>query len=196
QEMHHRVKNNLQQIASLMRLQMHYSRYKTIEEVIHDSLSRILAIAQVHELLSREDLDMVSLRKIASGILHNTKQALTPPGKQIHSRVEGDDVLLPLQQATAVALILNELIQNAIEHGFKEQEVGHIHVQVCDRDGQVTLIVSNDGIPLPPEFDASRSNTLGLKIIDNLTRGTLRGKFTMVSADGQTTATVSFPRPS
>ncbi|MCS7311099.1 MAG: GAF domain-containing protein, partial [Armatimonadetes bacterium] len=106
QEMHHRVKNNLQQIASLMRLQMHYSRYKTIEEVIQDSLNRILAIAQVHELLSREDLDMVSLRKIASSILHNTKQALVPPGKQVRSTVEGDDVLLPLQQATAVALIL------------------------------------------------------------------------------------------
>jgi two-component sensor histidine kinase len=196
QEMHHRVKNNLQQIASLMRLQMHYSRYKTIEEVIHDSLSRILAIAQVHELLSREDLDMVSLRKIASGILHNTKQALTPPGKQIHSRVEGDDVLLPLQHATAVALILNELIQNAIEHGFRGQESGQIHVQVRDADGQVTLVVSNDGAPLPPDFDPSKSNTLGLKIIDNLTRGTLRGKFTMVSYDGQTTATLTFPRPS
>jgi GAF domain-containing protein len=113
QEMHHRIKNNLQQIASLLRLQMHYSRYKTVEEVIQDSLSRILAIAQVHELLSREDLDMVSLRKIASSILHNTKQALVPPGKQVRSQVEGDDVLLPLQQATAVALILNELIQNA-----------------------------------------------------------------------------------
>ncbi|MDW8106093.1 MAG: GAF domain-containing protein [Armatimonadota bacterium] len=195
QEMHHRVKNNLQQIASLMRLQMHYSRYKTIEEVIQDSLSRILAIAQVHELLSREDLDMVSLRKIASGILHNTKQALTPPGKQIHSRVEGGDVLLPLQHATAVALILNELIQNAVEHGFKEQEVGHIEVHVHESDGQVTLMVSNDGIPLPPGFDPSRSNTLGLKIIDNLTRGTLRGKFTMRSEDGRTIATVTFPRP-
>lgn len=196
QEMHHRVKNNLQQIASLMRLQMYYSRYKTIEEVIHDSLSRILAIAQVHELLSREDLDMVSLRKIASGILHNTKQALTPPGKQIHSRVEGDDVLLPLQHATAVALILNELIQNAIEHGFKEQEVGHIEVLVRDYEGQVTLTVSNDGLPLPAGFDPSKSNTLGLKIIENLTRGTLRGKFTMVTQEGRTIATVSFPRPS
>lgn len=195
QEMHHRVKNNLQQIASLMRLQMHYSRYKTIDEVIHDSLSRILAIAQVHELLSREDLDMVSLRKIASGILHNTKQALIPPGKQVHSRVDGDDVLLPLQQATAVALILNELIQNAIEHGFRDKEVGHISVQVQGADGQATLTVSNDGAPLPPHFDANKSNTLGLKIIDNLTRGTLRGKFTMVSHDGQTIAQLTFPRP-
>lgn len=138
---------------------------------------------------------MVSLRKIASGILHNTKQALTPPGKQIHSRVEGGDVLLPLQHATAVALILNELIQNAVEHGFKEQEVGHIEVHVHESDGQVTLMVSNDGIPLPPGFDPSRSNTLGLKIIDNLTRGTLRGKFTMRSEDGRTIATVTFPRP-
>jgi two-component sensor histidine kinase len=105
-------------------------------------------------------------------------------------------VLLPLQHATAVALILNELIQNAIEHGFRGQESGQIHVQVRDADGQVALVVSNDGAPLPPDFDPSKSNTLGLKIIDNLTRGTLRGKFTMVSYDGQTTATLTFPRPS
>lgn len=195
QEMHHRVKNNLQQIASLMRLQMHYSRYKTVEEVIQDSLSRILAIAQVHELLSREDLDMVSLRKIASSILHNTKQALVPPGKQIHSRVEGEDVLLPLQQATAVALILNELIQNAIEHGFKDRSEGEISVRVEFTNGHVLLEVANDGEPLPPEFDAARSNTLGVKIIDNLARGTLRGRFEISSADSRTVARVVFPRP-
>ncbi len=195
QEMHHRVKNNLQQIASLMRLQMHYSRYKTVEEVIQDSLSRILAIAQVHELLSREDLDMVSLRKIASSILHNTKQALVPPGKQIHSRVEGEDVLLPLQQATAVALILNELIQNAIEHGFRDRTEGEISVRVEFTNGHVLLEVANDGEPLPPDFDAARSNTLGVKIIDNLARGTLRGRFEISSADSRTVARVVFPRP-
>jgi two-component sensor histidine kinase len=196
QEMHHRIKNNLQQIASLLRLQMHYSRYKTVEEVIQDSLSRILAIAQVHELLSREDLDMVSLRKIASSILHNTKQALVPPGKQVRSQVEGDDVLLPLQQATAVALILNELIQNAIEHGFKERESGAIEVQVQHTNGEVLLEVSNDGEPLPPDFDVARSNTLGVRIIDNLVRGTLRGRFQLLNRDGRIVATVLFPRPS
>ncbi len=195
QEMHHRVKNNLQQIASLLRLQMHYSRYKTVEEVIQDSLSRILAIAQVHELLSREDLDMVSLRKIASSILHNTKQALVPPGKQVRSSVEGDDVLLPLQQATAVALILNELIQNAIEHGFKERDTGRIDVRVQNTNGEVLLEVSNDGEPLPPDFDPVRSPTLGLRIIDNLARGTLRGRFQLRNSDGRIVATVLFPRP-
>ncbi len=195
QEMHHRVKNNLQQIASLMRLQMHYSRYQSVEEALQDSLNRILAIAQVHELLSREDLDRVSLRKIASSILHNTKQALVMPGMQIQSTVEGEDVLLPLQQATAVALILNELIQNAIEHGFKGRLEGNISVQIRFTNGHVLLEVANDGEPLPPDFDAGRSNTLGVKIIDNLVRGTLRGRFEIQSQDGQTTARVLFPKP-
>ncbi|MER3558860.1 MAG: hypothetical protein C4336_04995 [Armatimonadota bacterium] len=196
QEMHHRVKNNLQQIASLMRLQMHYSRYRSVEEALQDSLSRILAIAQVHELLSREDLDRVSLRKIASSILHNNKQALIPPGKHIQSHVEGEDVLLPLQQATAVALILNELIQNAVEHGFKDRAEGTISVQIAFTNGHVLLEVTNDGVPLPPDFDAGRSNTLGVKIIDNLVRGTLRGRFEMRMVKGQTRAQVVFPRPS
>jgi len=141
-------------------------------------------------------LDMVSLRKIASSILHNTKQALVPPGKQVRSQVEGDDVLLPLQQATAVALILNELIQNAVEHGFKERESGSIEVQVQHTNGEVLLEVSNDGEPLPPDFDVARSNTLGVRIIDNLVRGTLRGRFQLQNRDGRIVATVQFPRPS
>lgn len=196
QEMHHRVKNNLQQIASLLRLQMHYAKYGTVEEVIQDSLNRILAIAQVHELLSREDLDMVSTRKIASSIMHNIQQALVPPGKYIQTRVDGTDVLLPLQQATSVALILNELIQNAVEHGFSHLEKGSIEVQVTEQEGQVTIRAVNDGAPLPEGFDATKSNSLGLKIIDNLARGSLRGRFTLENLDGKICAIVTFPKPS
>lgn len=195
QEMHHRVKNNLQQIASLLRLQMNYAQYKTVEEVIQDSLNRILAIAQVHEMLSREDLDMVSSRKIASSILHNTQQALVPPGKHIHTRVEGIDVLLPLQQATSVALILNELIQNAIEHGFRTLDEGRIEVHVLEADNIVTILVSNDGEPLAAGFEAAKSDSLGLKIVDNLARGSLKGRFTMENRDKQIVATVIFPKP-
>lgn len=195
QEMHHRVKNNLQQVASLLRLQMHYAKSKPVEQVINDSLNRILAIASVHELLSREDLDMVSIRKVAESILHNTQQALIPPGKKIRTQVRGDEVLLPLQQATSVALILNELIQNAIEHGFRTVEEGLVEVEVRATGDSIRLTVLNDGTPLQKDFDVSKQSSLGLKIVDNLTRGSLGGRFQMLNEEGVIKATVEFPRP-
>ena len=96
QEMHHRVKNNLQQVASLLRLQMHYAGKRNVEQVLTESLNRILAIASVHELLSREDLDIISARQVAESILTATKQSVVAPNKHIAANVEGPDILLAL----------------------------------------------------------------------------------------------------
>ncbi len=193
QEMHHRVKNNLQQIASLVRLQSHYSQYKTVEEALNDTLKRILAIAAVHELLSRDDLDAVSVRKLAEQILTATKQSVVHPGKTVHSKVEGNDLMLPLAQATRVALVLNELIQNAIEHGFRSLDEGRIHVHIIEDEKEVRLVVINDGEPLPDHFDLAKTNTLGLRIVQDLVCGGLKGQFSLVNDNG-IVATVVFPR--
>ncbi|MCL5283804.1 MAG: GAF domain-containing protein [Armatimonadetes bacterium] len=193
QEMHHRVKNNLQQIASLVRLQSHYSQYKTVEEALNDTLKRILAIAAVHELLSRDDLDAVSVRKLAEQILTATKQSVVHPGKTVHSKVEGNDLMLPLSQATRVALVLNELIQNAIEHGFRSLDEGRIHVHIIEDEKEVRLVVINDGEPLPDDFDLTKTNTLGLRIVQDLVCGGLKGRFSLVNGNG-IVATVVFPR--
>ncbi|MCC6731350.1 MAG: GAF domain-containing protein [Chthonomonadales bacterium] len=193
QEMHHRVKNNLQQIASLVRLQMHFSKYITVEQALTDTLNRILAIAAVHELLSRDDLDHVSINKVAEQILTATKQSVMPPGKSIHMHVEGPEVLLPLIHATTLALVMNELVQNAVEHGFREADEGGLVVRLEDEGGWVTLRVVNDGEPLPEEFDPARTTSLGLRIVTDLVRGGLGGTFAMTN-DGGTAAVVRFPR--
>ena len=86
--------------------------------MLTESLNRILAIASVHELLAREDLDIVSVKKIAESIVAATAQSIIAPGKHIRMEIEGPDILLPSAQATSLALILNELVQNAVEHGF------------------------------------------------------------------------------
>src|SRR5205823_4683231 len=130
QEMHHRVKNNLQQIASLVRLQMHFGKFTTVDQALTDSLNRILAIAAVHELLSRDDLDTVSIKKVAEQILSATKQSVVAPGKSVYTRVEGPDIRLELGHATSLALVINELVQNAVEHGFRDLDEGRIAVQL------------------------------------------------------------------
>lgn len=193
QEMHHRVKNNLQQVASLLRLQLKHGRYKSLEEAINDSLGRILAIATVHDLLSREDLDHVGLRSIADTLVQHQQRSLMLPDRHIMFEVRGDDVHLNMTQATQVALILNELIQNAVEHGFHETERGDVHVNVEEREGEVALWVSNSGDPLPPHFDPATASHLGLQIVENLSRA-LGGRFKLNNIAGWAVAEVKFTR--
>jgi two-component sensor histidine kinase len=194
QEMHHRVKNSLQTIASLLRLQLHHHRVESVEEVLEESINRIISIAAVHDLLSREELDQVNILQVASTIMTLTSQSHLQPGHRIETSVEGSDVILPSHKATSVALILNELIQNAIEHGFQTRTEGRLLVRLTALDGQVRFDVCNDGAPLPAGFDPRKTDSLGLQIVDSLAREDLGGRFTLETRDGLTCATVQFPR--
>lgn len=193
QEMHHRVKNNLQTIASLLRLQMHYSKFASVEQVLQESINRILSIAAVHEILSQDQFDVVSIKKVAENILTATTQSFVPPEKQVHASVEGPDIALPSAKATSVALILNELIQNAIEHGFKDIDAGKVSVLLAEDDRNIRLEVTNDGTPLPRDFDVRKNRNLGLQIVENLVRDDLHGQFALESGK-HIQATVTFPK--
>jgi two-component system, sensor histidine kinase PdtaS len=194
QEMHHRVKNNLQTIASLLRLQAHYSAGRSPVDVLNESVNRVLAVAAVHDLLSREDLDTISVKKIAEQIMTAIKQSYVSPEKQIQFSMEGPDLLLPANQANSVSLILNEMVQNAVEHGFKIASAGEIKVRLTDLPENWLLEVRNDGDPLPENFDPKQNADLGLKIIDSLTRGDLSGEFIIRRDGDQTVASITFPK--
>jgi two-component sensor histidine kinase len=195
QEMHHRVKNNLQQVASLLRLQMSMSRYTSLEVALNDTLSRILAIASVHDLLSREDLDHVGIRSIAETLVHHQQSSLLSPDRSIKFVVTGDDVTLSMNQATQVALVLNELIMNAIEHGFSTVRSGEVHINMEAPGDDVSIWVSNDGDRLPEGFNPLESSNLGLKIVENLSRS-LGGRFRLDDRLGWTVAEVKFVKAS
>lgn len=192
QEMHHRVKNNLQQVASLLRLQLRHGQYGSLDEALNDSLARILAIASVHELLSREDLDHVSVTSVVESLVQHQQQSFMPPTLRIHFHIKGDEVFLATHQATQVALILNELIQNAIEHGFVNSTEGEIHVNVEEHGPEIGLWVSNNGDPLPADFDPKKGH-LGLQIVANLSRA-LGGSFVIEDRLGWTVCEVKFAR--
>jgi len=195
QEMHHRVKNNLQTIASLLRLQIHYKKPdESVADVLNESINRILSIATVHEMLSREDLDCVSIKKIGENILAATNQSLVEPGKKIESFVSGPDIMLPSHKATSVALILNELVQNAVEHGFEGVESGSIRIDLAEAPEEFVIQVTNDGTPLQEGFDLRNNQNLGLRIVASLVRDDLNGRFSLENLNGLTKATVAFPR--
>ena len=180
---------------SLVRLEIRYNKFNSVEEALNDTLSRIHAIATVHELLSREDLDSVSIKKVAETIMHATQQSVVPPGKSVRASIEGDELFLPLNKATSLALVLNELVQNAIEHGFKSLQDGRLTITLTIGVTHNSLTVANDGEILPEGFAVRASNSLGLSIVEALVRGELNGSFTLEnSPDGNgITASVVFP---
>ncbi len=191
QEMHHRVKNSLQTVASLLRLQMHRPAEGTPIEMLKESINRIQSIAAVHDLLSREELDQVNVREVAQTILTLTGQSHLRPGQHLRMRVVGEDIWLPSSKATTLALILNELVQNAVEHGFAERDQGLLEVRIDRDQTQVRVEVVNDGDPVPPGFDVRKTNSLGLQIVGSLTQNDLGGRFTLAS-DEVTRASVTF----
>jgi two-component sensor histidine kinase len=124
-----------------------------------------------------------------------TKQSLIAPNKHIVFNVDGPDVLLPSSKATGLALILNEFVQNSVEHGFGEgYDEGSITIVLHEDTHEVQLVVTNDGNLLAEDFDLSKTESLGLQIVESLTRGDLNGVFTLERVDDMTCAKLVFPK--
>lgn len=189
QEMHHRVKNNLQQVASLLRMQMRHANDPALDQYLVESLNRIEAIAAVHDLLSQDSLEAVRIRSVVDAVVQHLLQDFLPEAMQIEWEMAGDDILLPMNQANHVALVINELVQNAIQHGFSGRSRGLVRVVIGVDDERVRVLVQNDGSPLPASLELG----MGLQICEQLVRGGLGGRFELRQGE-MTEAEFSFVR--
>lgn len=192
QEMHHRVKNNLQSIAMLLRLQLSDAKAAGASDVLVESMNRILSIAAVHDLLSREGLQWVDVDEMTRSIASSVAQTMLADKRGIEVTAAGASAALPSQQATALALVVNELVQNALEHAFDGQQSGRVEVSVAADDRELRLRVADNGVGLPPTFDPAADGHLGLELVRTLVAEDLHGRFEMVSDEG-TTALVRIP---
>ncbi|MCL4515863.1 MAG: PAS domain-containing sensor histidine kinase [Firmicutes bacterium] len=193
QEIHHRVKNNLQTIASLLRLQMRRSDSVILKKTYTESINRIMSIAVVHEVLSKEGLDVINIRETIASILNMTMQGMVEPTKEIHTEVTGPAILLLPEQATPVALIVNELVQNAVDHAFKGRDTGKIMVELEDHGETVAIRIVDDGIGMGGEVRPLARQGLGLQIVRTLVKEDLEGEFKIASTQG-TEARFAFPK--
>ncbi len=178
QEIHHRVKNNLQSVASLLRLQ---ARAENVDarKSLQDSVNRILAIAAVHEVLTEHREDDVDLGELVDRLRAMLVQGLVA-GKDVSAQL--GSVSLAGQRATALALVFTELFQNALEHGGE-----HVSIALAQRSGDVVLTISDDGAGI----DGEPTGT-GLSIVRALVRDELRGELALENAGGLR-AEVVFP---
>ena len=183
-EMHHRVKNNLQQVAAILNMQRRRTRVPEVEQVLVESVDRIQGIAATHDLLSHAELGRAPIDEIARKIVGIVNGNLVPPQQHIHFSVAPAPFAVPTEQATTVAIILNELISNAIEHGFENRDRGEIRISAAQLDGHVVLRVADDGQGLPVDFNPNLADGLGLQLVRGLARSDLRGQFALFQTHG------------
>jgi two-component sensor histidine kinase len=177
QEMHHRVKNNLQTIAMLLRLQMGDGQNLSPQNVLKETINRVLSIATVHEILSEAGVDKVGTLDLIKRVTTTVAGNMIDPQADITVTVSGDNVKLISQRATSLALIANELLQNALEHGMAGRQQGQINITLIHRDSQLRLRVQDDGHGLPEDFYPEADLGLGLDIVRTTVTEDMRGKF-------------------
>lgn len=193
QEIHHRVKNNLQTIAGLLRMQIRRIESEEGRQALDDALKRILSVAVIHEFLSTENTNIINIKEVSHRIIGQFQQGMLHPDKLIRLELTGEPIYLPARQATACSLIINELLQNALEHGFEQKESGLVQVNLEDIGDEVIIRVADNGDGLPDDFDLDQPASLGWQIVKILVEGDLRGKIRLESNNGLSVI-ITFPK--
>ncbi len=193
QEVHHRVKNNLQTIAALLRIQSRRIEEPSASLALQDATNRILSVAVIHEYLSDQGSSTINIKDICQGIIAQLQQGVIGPEKQIVFQLSGPSIWLPPRQATASSLVINELLQNSLEHGFGSKEQGAISIVLTDEGDYIIITISDDGDGLPDAFDAKDLSSLGLQIANTLVTEDLQGSLSFQNDRG-VTATIIFPK--
>ena len=183
-EIHHRVKNNLQTISSLLRLQGRRLQSDEAKAAVAESVRRIRTIALVHETLSREPGDDVAFIEIVRPLLRLVEESLQSPDRPMRFTVIGDGGRLPATVVTPLSVVLTELLQNAVDHGgFTEGDGGgSVVVRLSADDAELCISVIDDGRGIPQGFDLSAQKGLGLSIVRTLVTTELAGSIEMRAA--------------
>lgn len=207
QEVHHRVKNNLQTIAAILRIQGRRSESGEAKRQLADAVNRILSMSVIHEYLSQDEHRPINIRDLCQRILGQAQQVSVNPGQHVKIAMEGPNIRLPASQATASALVVNELLMNAMEHGLRDRHNGEIRIALEDLGDEVRITLLDNGLGLPSDFDPDQSHSLGLQIVHTLVTDDLKGEllFERVAGNdtgaaegvhGGTRATITFPKRS
>ena len=192
-EIHHRVKNNLQNVVALLRLQMNRSKSKTVKKEFAASINRVLSFAQVHDVFARQSWDSIDLLELTEYLLIKLVDNYRLPGQSIQASVQGQPVRVSASQAVPMALVINELVTNSLKHGVQSVPVGAISVLVEESEGTVHMLVVDSGAYLELPAPEQTEGHLGLTIVKLMICEQLGGTFQLERRGGSTVAKVSFP---
>ena len=192
-EIHHRVKNNLQTVAALLRLQARRTANVEARQALQESVRRVASIAMVHETLSMSLDERVDIDEVADKVLAMVAEVSGQESRVIVRR-EGAFGTLAAELATPLVMVLTELVQNALEHAFEPGCCGEVVLRVERSAGSLEVTVSDDGRGLPPDFSLARAERLGLQIVRTLVGSELRGSLDLQRGQPRgTVAVLSLP---
>ena len=169
-EVHHRVKNNLQVIHSLLDLQALKSKDTELVGMLRDSQNRVRSMSLIHQTLYQsQNFAQVDFQRFLGELLPRLTEAYASMSNQVRITINAHDVKLPINEAIPCGLIVNELVSNALKHGFPGQQTGHVEVNIREHeDNWVELSISDDGEGIPQDLDIARTDSLGLQLVNLL----------------------------
>jgi hypothetical protein len=203
-EIHHRVKNNLQTVAALLRLQARRVSAPEARAALAEAVRRVGSIAIVHETLSHAPEEIVDFDDIADRVAMMAGE-VSSPEVRVTPKITGQFGMLPATVATPLAMVITELLQNALQHGFGSaprssgwgspgSDAGIIEVVAARAPELLTVTVTDSGAGLPPGFDLENTTSLGLQIVRTLVEGELGGRISLRPREGGgTIAVVDLP---
>jgi PAS domain S-box-containing protein len=195
-EVHHRVKNNMQIISSLLELQSDYIPDERSRACLRESQNRIRSMALIHErLYESEDLSSIDLGEYISDLSQYLFNSYAVESERVSLNIDAGNIYLDINRAVPCGLIINELICNSLKHGFPDGRRGEISVRVSSEGGWIALQVADTGVGMPVGPDFSNTETLGLQLVNLLARQ-LRGSISFAGGEKGSVAVISFPGPS
>lgn len=192
QEVHHRVKNNLQVLASLLAMQTDATSDAFVKRALSDAALRISTIAMIHGQLCEAPIGAsVDMRVFVQELVANLRRTLTDSKTGIATRLSLEPVTLPLHLATHCGLLISELVTNAFQHAFVQVPNGAIDIRLVKHGRDVILMVRDNGVGLPREADRADTKGIGMRLVRLLATRQLRGHLS-ISRQRGTRVTVRF----
>ena len=184
-EAHHRIKNNLQAVTDLLSLELGADDRSGSPHSLRASIERVAAISLVHDLLSQDtEIESVDVSQLAERLVPTVLRASSRSPAAVDLELSVPSVLVPSRQATALALILNELTSNAAKHAFSGRPEGSLEVRLDAEGADLRLTVQDDGPGLPPGFDLDTHASIGLQVVQTLVDSSLGGRLSLQSEKG------------
>ncbi len=191
-EIHHRVKNNLQIVSSLLDMSQSRSDIPQVIDALSGARSKIHTMALIHTQLYQSDrFDRIDMESNIQNLCESLSQ-MYGMGRRVEQHIEAAGIQLPIALAIPCALVLNELISNSFKHAFHGKEEGHLWVSMKNQDDSVHIEVRDDGIGIPETLEIMSVTSLGIKLVRNLILRQLKGDFSITRENG-TLVKISFP---
>jgi two-component sensor histidine kinase/PAS domain-containing protein len=189
-EIHHRVKNNLQTIISLLRLQRRRISSADARTAFSETMARIFSISLSHEILAQTGVDDVDIKDMLSRMLNHAKSYIIPENLDLTLEVHGDSIQMASSMATSIAMVVNELVQNCIKHAFIDRQRGCILLVISRGMPYSSIEITDDGVGY--RLDDVREGSLGHKLVQSLVQDKLFGKLMINSSPEGTKAVFTF----